>query len=213
MTLVGERGSGLRCGSGVTSTLGRHGPQGQQSDGSTSTSAALLDTATTAGPAGPVPLLPRGKIGPVEDPDKRVVRLHGHRLAYWVSGAEPSPERPVLVLVHGIAGSATTWREVLPALGQHYTVIAPDLLGHGESDKPRHDYSLGAYANLLRDLMFALGIERATIVGHSLGGGIGMQLAYQHPMRCERLVLVASGGLGQEVSWMLARSACPASST
>ena len=88
-------------------------------------------------------------------------------------------------------------------------MIAPDLLGHGKSDKPRHDYSLGAYANMLRDLMFALGIERATIVGHSLGGGIGMQLAYQHPMRCERLVLVSSGGLGPEVSWMLRALSLP----
>ena len=137
------------------------------------------------------------------------MHLHGHRLTYWMSGAEPSDGRPVLVLVHGIAGSATTWRDVLPALGQHYTVIAPDLLGHGKSDKPRHDYSLGAYANMLRDLMVALDVERATIVGHSLGGGIGMQLAYQHPMRCERLVLVASGGLGQEVSWMLRALSLP----
>ena len=88
-------------------------------------------------------------------------------------------------------------------------MIAPDLLGHGKSDKPRHDYSLGAHANMLRDLMFALGIERATIVGHSLGGGIGMQLAYQHPMRCERLVLVSSGGLGPEVSWMLRALSLP----
>ena len=141
--------------------------------------------------------------------DKRVVRLHGHRLSYWASGPEPSDDRPVLVLVHGIAGSASTWRDVLPALGRHFTVIAPDLLGHGASDKPRHDYSLGAYANLLRDLMVALGIERATIVGHSLGGGIGMQLAYQHPLRCERLVLVASGGLGPEVSWMLRALSLP----
>ena len=82
-------------------------------------------------------------------------------------------------------------------------MIAPDLPGHGDSDKPRIDYSLGAHANVLRDLMIALGIERATIVGQSLGGGVAMQLAYQHPQRCERLVLVSSGGLGPEVSWML----------
>jgi pimeloyl-ACP methyl ester carboxylesterase len=139
----------------------------------------------------------------VTEPEKRTVRLHGHRLVYWIGGGEAGTHRPVLLLVHGIAGSSTTWRDVLAALTRRYTVVAPDLLGHGESDKPRHDYSLGAYANLLRDLMTAIGIERATIVGHSLGGGVGMQLAYQHPLRCERLVLVSSGGLGREISWLL----------
>ena len=92
-------------------------------------------------------------------------------------------------------------RSFPPSLGR-YTVVAPDLLGHGESDKPRHDYSLGAYANMVRDLMIALGIDRATIVGHSFGGGVAMQFAYQHPSRCERLVLESSGGLGPEISWI-----------
>jgi len=109
----------------------------------------------------------------------------------------------VLLLVHGMAGSSNTWRDVMPALAQRYTVVAPDLPGHGESDKPRQDYSLGAHANALRDLLVALEIDHATIVGQSLGGGVAMQLAYQHPQYCERLVLVSSGGLGPEVSWML----------
>lgn len=110
---------------------------------------------------------------------------------------------PALLLIHGMAGSAATWKHVLPRLARDYTVIAPDLLGHGKSDKPRTDYSLGAFAAGLRDLLVALGIERATVVGHSLGGGIAMQMAYQHPERVERLVLVGSGGLGQEVSPVL----------
>jgi pimeloyl-ACP methyl ester carboxylesterase len=130
------------------------------------------------------------------------VRLHGHQLVYRIGG-DLASERPVLLFVHGVAGSSTTWSSVLPALASRYTVIAPDLPGHGESDKPRVDYSLGAHANVVRDLMIALGVERATIVGQSLGGGVAMQLAYQHPQRCERLVLVSSGGLGPEVSWML----------
>ena len=133
---------------------------------------------------------------------RREVHLHGHRVRYRLGGAELGSGRPVILLVHGLAGSSQTWDDVLPALGDDHTVIAPDLLGHGESDKPQQDYSLGGHATLLRDLMVALDIDRASIVGHSLGGGVAMQLAYQHPGQCERLVLVASGGLGPEVSWI-----------
>jgi len=135
--------------------------------------------------------------------EKRVVQLHGHRVVYRIGGEDPASKRPVLLLIHGMAGSSVTWREVMPALTQRYTVVAPDLPGHGESDKPRQDYSLGAHANALRDLLAAIGIDGATVVGQSLGGGVAMQLAYQHPRHCERLVLVSSGGLGQEVSWIL----------
>lgn len=136
-------------------------------------------------------------------PERRTIALHGHRVSYLVGRPDSGEGHPALILLHGIAGSSTTWAPLLDALREHFTVIAPDLLGHGESDKPRHDYSLGAYANGVRDLMIALGVERATIAGHSLGGGVALQFAYQHPERCERLVLVSSGGLGSEVSWML----------
>ena len=95
------------------------------------------------------------------------------------------------MLVHGITSTSATWANVLPYLAERFTVIAPDLLGHGESAKPRGDYSLGAYASGIRDLLLALGHERATFVGHSLGGGVAMQLAYQFPEHCERLVLVS----------------------
>jgi pimeloyl-ACP methyl ester carboxylesterase len=136
--------------------------------------------------------------------EKRTVSLHGHEVVYRVAGEPEVPgSRPVLLLVHGMAGSSAGWKAVLPRLGERYHVIAPDLPGHGESAKPRSDYSLGAYANTLRDLMIAVGVPSATVVGHSLGGGVVMQLAYQHPQRCQRLVLVSSGGLGPEVSWLL----------
>jgi pimeloyl-ACP methyl ester carboxylesterase len=141
--------------------------------------------------------------------ESRQVSLHGHRVAYRLGGSGVDDGRPVLLLVHGIADSSATWRDVLPGLARRHLVIAPDMLGHGKSDKPRHDYSLGAYANVLRDLMVALEIERATVVGHSLGGGIAMQFAYQHPLCCERLVLVSSGGLGPEVSWILRALVAP----
>jgi pimeloyl-ACP methyl ester carboxylesterase len=114
-----------------------------------------------------------------------------------------------VVLLHGIAGTSATWDAVIPRLAEHYDVLAPDLLGHGESAKPHGDYSLGAYANVVRDLLEALEIGRATIVGHSLGGGIAMQFAYQFIERCERLVLVSSGGLGREVHPLLRAATLP----
>src|SRR5947208_13711590 len=110
---------------------------------------------------------------------------------------------PVIVLIHGITSDSTTWGRVMPYLARRFTVLAPDLAGHGASAKPRGDYSLGAHASGLRDLLAGLGHDRATFVGHSLGGGIAMQLADQFPERCERLVLVGSGGLGREVGTLL----------
>ena len=96
-------------------------------------------------------------------------------------------------------------------LGRSCRVVAPDLLGHGESAKPRGDYSLGAHACGLRDLLASLGHDRVTLVGHSLGGGIAMQFAYQFPERVERLVLLNSGGLGSEVSRWLRAATLPGS--
>ena len=127
--------------------------------------------------------------------------LHGRQVAFREAG---DPDAPVVVLIHGMAGSSTTWRESMPAIAERYRVIAPDLLGHGRSEKGADsDYSLGGHASMLRDLLVTLKIERATIIGQSLGGGVAMQLAYQYPELCERLVLVNSGGLGKEVSVLL----------
>lgn len=128
------------------------------------------------------------------------VRLHGHDVRYRCAGPL---DKPVLLLIHGIAGSSRTWEPLIELLAQDHRVIAPDLPGHGASDHPAGDYSLGAYATGLRDLLAVLDVPRATLVGHSLGGGIAMQLAYQHPECCERMVLVDSGGLGSEVTWLL----------
>jgi pimeloyl-ACP methyl ester carboxylesterase len=134
--------------------------------------------------------------------EKRVV--HGHRRAFVRAGSGPA-----LLLLHGIGNNCQTWAGVIGRLAETHTVIAPDLLGHGESDKPRGDYSIAAYANAMRDLLTVLDIERATVVGHSLGGGIALQFAYQFPERCERLVLVGSGGLGPELSAGLRAAALP----
>lgn len=130
----------------------------------------------------------------------RHVRIHGHDVGYRRAG---DGNGETILLIHGLAGSSKTWDEVIPALAVDYDVIAPDLMGHGESAKPIGDYSLGAFASGLRDLLAVLGVPRVTIVGHSFGGGVAMQLAYQHPELVDRLVLVASGGLGREVSWIL----------
>ena len=123
------------------------------------------------------------------------VTIHGHRRAFVKVGSGPA-----VLLLHGLGCDHATWVPVIDALARHYTVIAPDLLGHGASDKPRADYSVGGFANGMRDLLTVLGIDKATVVGHSFGGGVAMQFAYQFPERTERLVLVGSGGLGPEVS-------------
>ena len=143
---------------------------------------------------------------PPEDFELQETTLHGHRVAYRSAGSGPA-----VVLLHGITSTSATWERVMPYLATRFTVIAPDLLGHGQTAKPRGDYSLGAYASGVRDLLVTLGHESATFVGHSLGGGVVMQFAYQFPERCERLVLVDSGGLGREVSLLLRAATLPLS--
>src|SRR5689334_1025645 len=131
-----------------------------------------------------------------EDPlEVQYVTIHGHRRAYVKTGSGPA-----ILLLHGMACDHTTWDPIIRKLAKKHTVIAPDLLGHGLSDKPRADYSVGGFANGMRDLLTVLGVDRVTVVGHSFGGGVAMQFAYQFPERTERLVLVGSGGLGPEVS-------------
>jgi pimeloyl-ACP methyl ester carboxylesterase len=134
----------------------------------------------------------------------KTATVHGRSVSYLEAG-----DGPVLLLVHGIAGNCENWREVVEPLARHHTVIAPDFPGHGTSEAGGGDYSIGSLAAGLRDLLLALGHERATIVGHSLGGGVAMQLAYQFPEMIERLVLVSSGGLGTEVSVVLRAAALP----
>jgi pimeloyl-ACP methyl ester carboxylesterase len=132
------------------------------------------------------------------------LELHGDRIAYRDAG-----QGPVLLLIHGMAGSSATWQALIPLLSKKYRVIAPDLLGHGMSAKPRGDYSLGAFAVFLRDLLDELGVARATVVGQSLGGGIAMQFTHQHRDYCERLVLIGSGGLGPDLSPVLRMLSAP----
>jgi len=134
-----------------------------------------------------------------------VVSIHGQRFGYRRGG-----EGPVLLLLHGIAGSSRSWIPAMHLLQRDFTVLAPDFLGHGESTKPLGDYSLGNHASGIRDFLQLLGIERVTVVGQSFGGGVAMQFAYQFPEMCERLVLVDAGGLGREVNWLLRLVTLPA---
>jgi len=162
--------------------------------------------ASTSPPAKPATRW-RDRHGPTVPTIERVeVSLHGQRVKFTIAG-----HGPPVVLIHGVAGRATQWDQIVGLLAETHTVVAPDLLGHGESAKPRGDYSLGAHATGIRDLLVGLNLERASIVGHSLGGGIAMQFAYQFPERCERLVLVSSGGLGEEVHPLLRAATLPGS--
>jgi pimeloyl-ACP methyl ester carboxylesterase len=147
----------------------------------------------------------RGKAKDVEAPYQEV-ELHGHRVGFQAAG-----DGPLLVLLHGITSTSDAWREVMPRLAERYTVVAPDLIGHGRSAKPRGDYSLGAHAAGVRDLLALLGFETGTVVGHSLGGGIAMQFSYLFPEYVDRMALISSGGLGQEVHPLLRAATLPGS--
>ncbi len=134
----------------------------------------------------------------------RSVVIHGYRRAYRMAGSGP-----VLLMIHGIGDSSSTWRAVMPALARDHTVIAPDLLGHGASAKPRGDYSVSGYANAMRDLLTVLDVDRVTVVGHSLGGGVAAQFAYEYPDRFERLVLMSTGGISRTLSPLLRLATAP----
>jgi len=140
--------------------------------------------------------------GPLDGRHYRTI--HGYKRAFILAGSGPA-----LLLIHGIGDSADSWLDLIPDLAKDHTVIAPDLLGHGDSDKPRADYSIAAYANAMRDLLAVLDIDRVTVVGHSLGGGVAMQFAYQFPERCERLCLVSTGGVAHEVHPLLRFASAP----
>ncbi|ROR91970.1 alpha/beta fold hydrolase [Nocardioides aurantiacus] len=132
------------------------------------------------------------------------VRLHGHDLSYVDSGTGP-----VVLFIHGILGSQRQWEHLVDRMDDDHRVLLPDLFGHGDSAKPMGDYSLSSHAATLRDLLDRLGVDRVTLVGHSLGGGIAMQFFYLFPERVERLVLVSSGGLGREVNLVLRAATLP----
>ncbi|BBH18378.1 putative hydrolase [Nocardioides baekrokdamisoli] len=145
--------------------------------------------------------------------ETQFVTVHGHKRAYVKAGPTDRPGAPVILLLHGLGCDRHTWDEVIEDLAATFVVIAPDFLGHGESAKPRADYSVAGYANGMRDLLTVLGVDKATVVGHSFGGGVAAQFAYQFPERTERLVLVDSGGMGKEVTPLIRAYTLPLSMT
>ncbi|MDJ0361474.1 alpha/beta hydrolase [Rhodococcus sp. H29-C3] len=149
------------------------------------------------------------KLRTVPDAEPKLIfrTIHGYRRAFRMVG-----EGPALLLIHGIGDNSETWNSIIPHLAQNHTVIAPDLLGHGQSDKPRADYSVAAYANGMRDLLSVLGVDHVTVVGHSLGGGVAMQFSYQFPHMVDRLVLVSSGGVTKDVHPLLRLASVPLAS-
>lgn len=140
-------------------------------------------------------------------PQIRTRTIHGYERAFRMAGSGPA-----VLLIHGIGDDSITWQDVMPGLARDHLVIAPDLLGHGASDKPRGDYSVGGFANGLRDLLGVLDVERVTVVGHSLGAGVAMQFAYQYPLLCERLILVGAGGVAHDVHPLFRALALPGAS-
>lgn len=150
---------------------------------------------------------PLSRVRTVPDPPSVRIEyrtIHGYRRAFRTAGSGPP-----LLLIHGIGDNSSAWEPVIALLGRRYTVIAPDLLGHGLSDKPRADYSVAAFANGMRDLLQVLGIDRVTVIGHSLGGGVAMQFCYQFPHQIERLILVAAGGVARDVNPLLRLASLP----
>ena len=137
-------------------------------------------------------------------PELRFHMIHGYKRAYRIAGSGPA-----LLLIHGIGDNSLAWEPVHSRLARNFTVIAPDLLGHGQSDKPRADYSVAAYANGMRDLLSVLDIDQVTVLGHSLGGGVAMQFAYQFPQLVERLVLIGAGGVTKDVNVALRLASLP----
>jgi 3-oxoadipate enol-lactonase len=117
--------------------------------------------------------------------DDRVIETAGIRLAYRVSG---SPGAPPLVLLHGLGDGAASWEGVAPAFARRWRVYAPDLRGHGRSDRPG-DYSVELMEADLLGFLDALGLDRPDLIGHSMGGLVGYLLAGDHPERVRRLIL------------------------
>ena len=136
--------------------------------------------------------------------EEQKIEVEGLPTRYLTAG-----EGPPLLLLHGVGDNAFDWQWVMPALAHTYQVYALDLPGSGASAKPLPDYSPAFFARFATAFLDALGVERAAVIGNSLGGLVGLRLALSDPERVAALGLVSSGGLGREVTYALRSLALP----
>src|ERR1044071_3777749 len=125
---------------------------------------------------------------PAAQPQKEVV-VFGQKIKYVEAGSGP-----VVVLLHGMGGNAANWAFNTPALAEKFRVVVPDQVGFGQSDKPLINYRIGTYVDFLDKFLSELKVERATLVGNSMGGWIAAAYTLKYPAKVERLVLVDSAG-------------------
>ena len=135
---------------------------------------------------------------------RRLIETNSGRAAFIQAGAGP-----LLILLHGLGTSSETWLPTIRELADRFTVIAPDLAGHGRASGAPLRGSVEPLVKALDDLCAKLGLESAAVVGHSLGGLVAVRFALNHPDRVSHLVLVDAGGIGEEMSWLLRLAAIP----
>ena len=138
-------------------------------------------------------------------PEDRYIQIGSLKTRYWALGDKGS----IVILIHGLAASAEIWMRNVEALARHHRVYVPDLIGFGRADKPGPSFSPLDYIPFFDDFMKALSIDRASLVGQSLGGGIALQYTLRFPQKVAKLVLVDSAGLGKEVIWTLRLMSIP----
>ncbi len=137
--------------------------------------------------------------------EDRYIKVGNLNTRYWALGDKGTP----VLLIHGLGASADIWMYNVEALARQHRVYVPDLVGFGRSDKPGPSFSPFDYTPFLDDFMNLLKIERVSLVGQSLGGGIALHYALQFPQKVNKLVLVDSAGLGKEVIWTLRLMSLP----
>ena len=138
-------------------------------------------------------------------PEDRYIKVGNLNTRYWALGDKGTP----VILIHGLGASADIWMYNVEALARQHRVYVPDLIGFGRSDKPGPSFSPFDYTSFLDDFMNLLKIERVSLMGQSLGGGIALHYALQFPQKMNKLVLVGSAGLGKEVIWTLRLMSLP----
>ena len=142
----------------------------------------------------------------MQAPEDRYIKIGEINTRYWMAGNTG----PQVVLIHGVGRFLEEWLPSFDNLAAHNRVYALDLPGHGHTDKPLSaSYRLADLARFVNGFMEALDISPAHVVGHSLGGGIALQLTLQFPEAVDRLVLVCSASLGKEVTLVLRITAVP----